>query len=425
MSDSILDKSGLATLVGLTKKYVNDQVGNSGGSGGLTKLNKQTIRIWDQEPGLYEWKYTFTGLGSNVYIEYNGAEGTEKLDLGQTETGLEGSTFKAYLLVTSRNRLSTLIKEWYIMVPPSMLKQHLLIYGSTNASEGNYTELELSKIPTEIPNIKPDTQVGLGISHLESFSAGFIFGEGLVDATGSTLNHSSYLYEGNYGFTALVDCVGFPYTITEPKVVHLRTKSSIAGEVASLTHQELTVLADKRTFERWVEYDSSTSTVTPSEWVETTGGAINGDDSEDNTTTENHLYEHHLRFSFITDDGSGPTAYVTMTVTNTTPSAYDESTFISQYLESELTANDVSGGSARLGYPLVVTGYVDYEGSYYPIIGCSLASSRSGYNGDYPTYMIIEYIYDGSFIEKVTTDLTSTEIEFGVEQFTDVVTQII
>ena len=232
----VLDEEGLQQVTSYFKSL------------GLKILSQQYIRIWDLDEGMYLLTYAGT-----KYIYYNGSANT-------TTATINNSIGKCFLFVTSYSDTS---KGWECHW--NNASYNYVFIGRTTSSTGSYSSKQLNNIPSSevVGPVYTSSQYAVGyyISHTSA---------------PSSLNSVTYIREGEYALLTTSTTGGMPYTITENRMVHIKTYSTYqanSSTYAPTIKQDLFVTEDNRTFTRFITYASSTS-ITYGDWIETTPGDV-------------------------------------------------------------------------------------------------------------------------------------------------------
>lgn len=232
----VLDEKGLQLVTSYFKSL------------GLKILSQQYIRIWDLEEGLYQLTYAGT-----KYIYYNGSANT-------TTATINNSIGKCLLFVTSYSDTS---KGWECHW--NNASYNYVFIGRTTSSTGSYSSKQLNNIPSSevVGPVYTSSQYAVGyyISHTSA---------------PNSLNSVTYIREGEYALLTTSTTGGMPYTITENRMVHIKTYStyqSNSSTYAPTIKQDLFITVDNRTFTRFITYTSS-SNITYGDWIETTASIL-------------------------------------------------------------------------------------------------------------------------------------------------------
>lgn len=232
----VLDEEGLQQVTSYFKSL------------GLKILSQQYIRIWDLDEGMYQLTYAGT-----KYIYYNGSANT-------TTATINNSIGKCFLFVTSYSDTS---KGWECHW--NNASYNYVFIGRTTSSTGSYSSKQLNNIPSSevVGPVYTSSQYAVGyyISHTSA---------------PSSLNSVTYIREGEYALLTTSTTGGMPYTITENRMVHIKTYSTYqanSSTYAPTIKQDLFITVDNRTFTRFITYTSS-SNITYGDWIETTASAL-------------------------------------------------------------------------------------------------------------------------------------------------------
>lgn len=142
----------LPTLTQNSTIALTSDIPSGGGSGGITEISTQTIRIYSLDAGIY--KLTYLG---NRTLYYNGNTGTQSI----TIRGYSSSAVPTYLYITAHNRsnslATTIIKSWFLFCPSgttppsatSTTESGLILYsGRTGKNYGTYKSITLDNLLT-------------------------------------------------------------------------------------------------------------------------------------------------------------------------------------------------------------------------------------------------------------------------------------